>query len=235
MTATSPFIQISGLVRAFQLGEQTVFALRGVDLDIQQGAFCAIQGHSGSGKSTLLYLIGGLDRPTDGSVKINDCVINNLDENELARFRRETMGFIFQSYNLIANMTALENVMFPMIFSGVSKKERQQRARETLASVGLADRLNHRPSELSGGQQQRVAIARALINRPALLLADEPTGNLDSASGQSIMETLQTLNQAHDVTVVMVTHNPELLSYASQIVDIRDGKITRNASHTPSM
>ena len=224
----SAFIVVSDLVRAFSMGDQTVYALRGVDLTIANGAFSVIRGQSGSGKSTLLYLLGGLDRPTSGHVRIDGCLIDELDENQLARFRRETMGFIFQSYNLIASMTALENVMFPMIFSGAPPKERLQRAKQVLAHVGLDDRMGHRPSELSGGQQQRVAIARSLVNSPALLLADEPTGNLDTASGQAVMDILQKLNQEEGVTVVMVTHNPELLGYASQIVDLRDGQITQN-------
>jgi len=221
----SEFIQISGLTRAFQMGDQTVYALRGVDLTIREGAFCIIRGQSGSGKSTLLYLLGGLDRPTSGQVRIADCVIDELDENELARFRRQTMGFIFQSYNLIPSMTALENVMFPMIFAGVPKSKRLTRAREMLAHVGLEDRMDHRPSELSGGQQQRVAIARSLVNEPSLILADEPTGNLDTASGEAVMEILSDLNKEKSVTIVLVTHNPNLLEYATQVVDIRDGQI----------
>jgi putative ABC transport system ATP-binding protein len=228
------FIQISNLVRAFQMGDQTVYALRGVDLTIQEGAFCIIRGQSGSGKSTLLYLLGGLDRPTDGQVRIADCVIDDLDENQLAQFRRRAMGFIFQSYNLIPTMTALENVMFPMIFAGIPKSERLERARQMLAHVGLEDRLDHRPSELSGGQQQRVAIARSLVNNPALILADEPTGNLDTTSGEAVMEILSDLNQTQSVTIVLVTHNPNLLNYATQVVDIQDGQIVRTSQNRNS-
>ncbi len=223
------FIQVSGLARSFEIGNQIIHALRGVDLSIQSGAFCTVQGHSGSGKSTLLYLIGGLDRATSGHVQIADCVIGELDENQLAEFRRQTMGFIFQSYNLIPSMTALENVIFPMIFSGVPQKKRLERAKEVLAHVGLDDRMEHRPSELSGGQQQRVAIARALVNHPSLILADEPTGNLDTASSKAVMEILKDLNQKEGVTIILVTHNPDLVKYATQRISILDGQIISNA------
>ncbi|MCD4754143.1 MAG: ABC transporter ATP-binding protein [Anaerolineaceae bacterium] len=223
----SAFIQVSALARAFQIGDQTIHALRGVDLSIQSGEFCIIRGQSGSGKSSLLYLLGGLDRATSGQVQIEDCVIGELDENQLAQFRRKTMGFIFQSYNLITSMTALENVMFPMVFSGVSKVDRLACAKQMLAHVGLEDRMKHRPSELSGGQQQRVAIARALVNHPTLILADEPTGNLDTTSGKAVMDILQNLNKNQGVTIVLVTHNPNLIEYATQIVDILDGQIVQ--------
>lgn len=219
------FIQVSELARAFHIGDQTIHALRGVSLSIQSGEFCIIRGQSGSGKSSLLYLLGGLDRPTSGQVQIADCIIGDLDENQLAQFRRKTMGFIFQSYNLITSMTALENVMFPMVFSGISKENRLTKAKQTLAHVQLEDRMQHRPSELSGGQQQRVAIARSLVNNPSLILADEPTGNLDTASGKAIMDILLNLNQQQGVTIVLVTHNPNLIEYATQVVDILDGSI----------
>ncbi len=222
------FIVIKDLKRSFQIGDQVVYALRGVDLTIGRGEFCIINGQSGSGKSTLLYLLGGLDRPTSGTVEINGVVIDHLDENQLAEFRSKTIGFVFQSYNLIPSMTALENVMFPMIFSGIPKAKRVKRAKEVLLHVGLEKRMEHRPSELSGGQQQRVAIARALVNNPSLILADELTGNLDSASGEAVMEILKNLNEKDGVTIVMVTHNPNLVDYATQVVEILDGKILRN-------
>ena len=225
---TDEFIVISDLVRSFQIGDQTVHALRGVSLSIGRGEFCIIRGQSGSGKSTLLYLLGGLDRPTLGEVRINGSTVGGLDENQLAQFRRKTIGFIFQSYNLISSMTALENVMFPMVFSGVPKDKRLKKAKEVLERVGLKDRMRHRPSELSGGQQQRVSIARALVNNPSLILADELTGNLDTASGKAIMDILQNLNKTEGVTIVLVTHNPNLLEYATQVVDILDGQIVNN-------
>jgi putative ABC transport system ATP-binding protein len=218
------FIEITGLSKSFQMGEVTVHALAGVDLQIEQNAFCLIMGPSGSGKSTLLYLLGGLDRPTSGSIRINGQEINDLDENALARFRQRTMGFVFQSFNLIPSATAVENVTFPARFSGVPARKRKELGLELLERVKLLDRAYHKPSELSGGQQQRVAIARALVNRPALILADEPTGNLDSASGESIMAVLKDLHQ-EGATIIVVSHDSRLTGYATQMVQILDGKI----------
>jgi putative ABC transport system ATP-binding protein len=201
-----------------------VHALRGVDLDIERNSFTLIMGPSGSGKSTLLYLLGGLDRPTSGQVFVDGQEINTLDENAMAHFRRHTVGFIFQSYNLIPTMTALENVIFPMRFSRNLNGNRKMHALELLKSVGLGDHYFHKPTELSGGQQQRVAIARALVNQPALILADEPTGNLDTASGESIMNLLVRLHQV-GTTIVMVTHDARLTGYATHVVEIIDGHI----------
>jgi putative ABC transport system ATP-binding protein len=220
----SPFIEVSNLSKSFQMGEVTVHALAGVDLTIEKGAFCLIMGPSGSGKSTLLYLLGGLDRPTSGSIRIDGQEINDLDENALARFRQRTMGFVFQSFNLISSATAVENVTFPARFSGMPSRQRRALGLELLEKVNLLDRAYHKPSELSGGQQQRVAIARALINHPALILADEPTGNLDTASGESIMGVLKTLHET-GATVIVVSHDPRLTGYATQMVQILDGKI----------
>ena len=197
-------------------------ALDGIDLDIQRGSFNVVMGPSGSGKSTLLYLVGGLDRPTGGQIEFNDQRLDEMDENRLAEFRRRMVGFIFQSFNLIQSMNAAENVAFPMQFAGLPAKDRTRRAREALESVNLLDRSLHRPSELSGGQQQRVAIARSLVNDPQLILADEPTGNLDSASGVSIMQLLVELHQAGR-SVMVVTHDPRMVRFATQRIFLLDG------------
>jgi putative ABC transport system ATP-binding protein len=218
------FVELRDLHKRFQIGEVSVHALRGVNLKITRNSFTLVMGPSGSGKSTLLYLLGGLDRPTSGQVIVNQQEINALDENALAHFRRHTVGFIFQSYNLIPTMTALENVIFPMRFARNLNGNRKARALELLESVGLGEHYFHKPTELSGGQQQRVAIARALVNQPALILADEPTGNLDTTSGESIMKLLAELH-ARDTTIVMVTHDARLTDYATHVVEIIDGKI----------
>jgi putative ABC transport system ATP-binding protein len=199
-----------------------VRALDGLDLDIPRGSFNVVMGPSGSGKSTLLYLVGGLDRPTSGKIEFNDVRLDEMDENQLAAFRRRMVGFIFQSFNLIQSMTAAENVAFPMQFAGLPGKERVLRARSALESVNLLDRELHRPSELSGGQQQRVAIARSLVNDPPLILADEPTGNLDSTSGVGIMQLLSELHHAGR-TILVVTHDPRMLPFATQKIFLLDG------------
>ena len=216
------FIAITGLRKSFALGGVVVHALAGVDLTIAAGTFHTIMGPSGSGKSTLLYLLGGLDRPTGGGIAVEGQALEEMDENALAAYRRRVVGFIFQSFNLIPSMSAWENVAFPMRFAGVARGERRERAFALLERVGLADRRQHRPSELSGGQQQRVAIARSLVNEPRLVLADEPTGNLDTASGQSIMELLAELH-ADGRTVVVVTHDPRMAAYATHQVFLLDG------------
>ena len=229
----NPFIEISNLTKSFQMGEVAVHALAGVDLTMEQNAFCMIMGPSGSGKSTLLYLLGGLDRPTSGSIRIDGHEINELDENALARFRQRTMGFVFQSFNLIHSATAVENVTFPARFSGMPARQRKERGLELLEKVKLLDRAHHRPSELSGGQQQRVAIARALVNWPTLILADEPTGNLDTASGESIMSVLKELHE-EGATVIVVSHDARLMGYATQRVQILDGKIIAESEPSQS-
>lgn len=221
------FIDIAGLRKTYKMGSVLVHALDGVDLQIAPNSFCVIMGPSGSGKSTLLHLIGGLDRPTEGTIHVNGQEIDALDENELAVFRRRTVGFIFQSFNLIPSMTALENVSFPMRFARTLRKERRERAVSALRLVGLEDRAMHRPAELSGGQQQRVAIARALVNDPQLILADEPTGNLDTASGASIMELLSDLHRGGR-TVVVVTHDPRMSQAASRILYLLDGRLVQD-------
>jgi putative ABC transport system ATP-binding protein len=220
----TPFIRIRNLKKHFEMGGTTVRALDGVDLDIPAGSFTVVMGPSGSGKSTLLYLLGGLDRPSEGEIEINGQRLDAMDENQLALFRRKAVGFIFQSFNLIQSMTAVQNVAFPMQFAGVPGRQRDQRARELLERVGLAERSHHRPNELSGGQQQRVAIARALVNEPMLILADEPTGNLDTSSGGSVMQVLSELHQSGR-TVLVVTHDPRMARFASHRIFILDGKI----------
>ena len=206
-----PFIRIRQLTKHYQMGGQIVRALDGVDLDIDSHTFTVVMGPSGSGKSTLLYLLGGLDRVTSGEIAVDGQRLDAMDENTLALFRRRTMGFVFQSFNLIPSMSALENVSFPMQFAGATTKRRNEQARSLLDQVGLGNRADHRPPELSGGQQQRVAIARALVNNPSLILADEPTGNLDTSSGAAIMQLLSDLHNSGR-TVLVVTHDPRMNS-----------------------
>jgi putative ABC transport system ATP-binding protein len=223
-------ISLSSLRKTYTLGQTKVHALAGVDLDISPQTFTAVMGPSGSGKSTLLYLVGGLDRPTSGQIQVNGLSIETLDENALAIYRRKTIGFIFQSFNLIPSLTALDNVAFPMRFTGMSRRKRQVKAFELLQRVGLADRVHHKPTELSGGQQQRVAVARALVNDPQLILADEPTGNLDTASGNSIMELLCELHQ-QGRTVLVVSHDPRMTAFATHTVYMLDGRIVTDAEY----
>ena len=213
------------LTRRFKMGNTLVDALRGVDLTITRGEFVALVGPSGSGKSTVLNLIGGLDRPTSGEVWINGAELSDSDERTRTRYRREQVGFVFQTFNLLPRLTAEENVALPLMFSGVPHKERLARAQRLLERVGLGHRLTHRPTELSGGEQQRVAIARALVGEPALILADEPTGNLDTAIGREIMTLLRELNQERGVTLLVVTHDPEVAAFADRIVGLRDGTV----------
>lgn len=224
-TFSKPLIRIEGLHRHFKMGDQIVRALDGISTTIGVGESLAIMGPSGSGKSTLLYVLGGLDRPTEGKIWINGIEISTLDENALATYRRREIGFIFQSFHLIATMTALQNVAFPMIFSGISECERVARAGKLLARVGLADRLHHKPTELSGGQQQRIAVARALVNNPSIILADEPTGNLDSQTGGEIMELLRQLNRDEKRTVLIVSHDPTVTDYANRAIHLLDGRL----------
>ncbi|MBI5352925.1 MAG: ABC transporter ATP-binding protein [Chloroflexi bacterium] len=218
---TSPLIRIRGLTKHYQMGGTVVRALDGVDLDIEAHTFTVVMGPSGSGKSSLLYLLGGLDRSTSGEISINGERLDQMDENALALFRRRTMGFIFQSYNLITSMDALENVAFPMQFSGISVAERKEKSGKLLEQVGLSDRSHHRPSELSGGQQQRVAVARALVNNPSLILADEPTGNLDTLSGVAVMQLLSDLHRSGR-TVLVVTHDPRMTRFATHKIFLLD-------------
>ncbi|WP_290597783.1 MULTISPECIES: ABC transporter ATP-binding protein [unclassified Archaeoglobus] len=202
-----------------------VKALENVNLEIEEGDFAVIMGPSGSGKSTLLNLIGCLDKPTSGKVLINGIETINLSDKELTELRRDTIGFIFQTYNLIPTLSALENVELPMIFKGISKYERERRAKKLLGIVGLEREMDRKPNELSGGQQQRVAIARALANDPKILLCDEPTGNLDTKSGEQVMDIIKEQNEERGVTVILVTHDPTLAKYGNFIIRLRDGKI----------
>jgi putative ABC transport system ATP-binding protein len=218
-------VRAMGLTRRYKMGDAFVDALRGVDLTVQRGEFVALVGPSGSGKSTVLNLIGGLDRPTSGQVWIDGVELSATDERALTRHRREHVGFVFQTFNLLPRLTAEENVALPLMFSGVPHEERLSRARALLQRVGLSHRLTHRPSQLSGGEQQRVAIARALVGQPALLLADEPTGNLDTTTGAEIMALLQKLNQEGDLTLLVVTHDPEVAAFADRVVTLRDGRV----------
>ncbi len=226
-----PVIKLEGIHKVYQLGEVQVHALRGVSLDIHAGEFVAVMGMSGSGKSTLMNLIGCLDRPTRGSYHLDGTDVSQLSKTELARIRNRRIGFIFQQFNLLARTSALENVELPTIYAGVPPEERERRAQEALNRVGLGERAHHHPSQLSGGQQQRVAIARALVNRPAILLADEPTGNLDSRTSVEIMGILQQLNEEEGLTIAMVTHEADIAAYAKRSIVFRDGKVrsdTRN-------
>ena len=218
------FIETTDLRKTYTMGETEVHALNGIDVAIPRGSFSVIMGPSGSGKSTLLYLIGGLDWPTSGNILVDGQEIEKMDENELANYRRNKLGFIFQSFNLISNMTAEANVSFPLRFSGVNKKERMERAEVLMERVGLKDRIGHKPTELSGGQQQRVAVARSLINDPPLILADEPTGNLDSTSGQAIMVMLDDLVKSGK-TVLVATHDTRMLNYATHKIFLLDGEL----------
>jgi putative ABC transport system ATP-binding protein len=227
MTANEYVVRTKGLAKEFTMGDTTLRALDGVDLDIWRGEYVSIMGPSGSGKSTLFNMIGGLDKPTDGSVFINDVDMAQLDAQELAYLRCRTIGYIFQTFNLIPVMTALENVTLPTIFAGMPTEEGIQRGMDLLTMVGLGDRFHHKPSELSGGQQQRVAIARSFANDPAIILADEPTGNLDLKTGKEIILLLKELNQGQGVTIISATHDLKMIDVSDRIVWIRDGKIER--------
>ncbi len=217
-------IQVRGLTKTYGRGENRVEALSKVDLDIEPGEWVSIIGPSGSGKSTLMNLLGLLDRPTSGSYALNGREVGRLKSGELARARRDLVGFVFQSYNLLPRQSARKNVELPMVYAGVGGRERKKRSLAALERVGLSERANHRPTELSGGQMQRVAVARALVNEPAFILADEPTGNLDSVSGAAILELFGELG-ASGVTLVVVTHDGEVAEKADRVVEIRDGRI----------
>lgn len=225
-----PFIRITGLTKHYQMGGQVVRALDGVDLEMEAHTFTVVMGPSGSGKSTLLYLLGGLDRATSGEISVNGQRLDLMDENALALFRRRSMGFVFQSFNLIPSMTALENVAFPMQFAGAPTGQRKTQASGLLEQVGLGNRSDHKPTELSGGQQQRVAIARALVNDPSLILADEPTGNLDTSSGAAVMQLLSDLHRSGR-TVFVVTHDPRMTRFATHKIHLLDGRIVSEAEY----
>jgi putative ABC transport system ATP-binding protein len=224
--SSDSFIKTENLTRIYSSGTIQVEALKDVSLSLDQGLFLGVTGASGSGKSTLMNLLAGLDRPSSGSIRIQGKLISELNKDELALYRRHQVGMIFQSFNLVWSYSALENVAFPLLFAGVAKKERTKRAAQMLEKVGLYPRKDHRPSELSGGEQQRVAIARALINQPKILLADEPTGNLDSKTSCQIVQALSELNKKQGLTVIMISHEESLLDeFADNVIALQDGKV----------
>jgi putative ABC transport system ATP-binding protein len=227
---SAPLIQIRQLRKIYQMGRQKVHALAGVDIEILQGTFTVLMGPSGSGKSTLLYLLGGLDRPTSGQILVNDQDLNTMDENSLAIYRRRMLGFVFQQFNLVSSMTALENVAFPMRFAGIPSGARLKRSQGLLKQVGLEQFVRHRPTEMSGGQQQRVAIARALVNNPPIILADEPTGNLDSTTGFAVMQLLSELHRSGR-TIIVVTHDPRMTHFATHVLYILDGRLVSHEAY----
>lgn len=218
-------IRIKEVTKFYKMGSETIPAVNGISLNIRQGEVCCLLGKSGSGKSTLLNLIAGLEKPTSGQIIFNKKHIERMNEDQLADFRQKYVGFVFQSYNLLPTLTAMENVTLPLIFKGVPLKERNERAMEMLKAVGLEERAHHKPSEMSGGQQQRVSIARAFINRPQVVFADEPTGNLDTKTTYEMMDLITGLAKEHQQTLVIVTHDLELSEYADRIVMLMDGKI----------
>lgn len=221
---STPVIELRGIRKLFTIGEVEVQALRGIDLLINRGEYVALMGPSGSGKSTLMNILGCLDTPTSGTYLLNNTDVSHLADNDLAEIRNKEIGFVFQTFNLLARSTALENVALPLVYAGYSRKDRTEKARQALQSVSLSDRMDHRPNELSGGQRQRVAIARALINNPSIILADEPTGNLDTKTSVEIMQLMEDIHQKGN-TVVVVTHEEDIARRARRIVRLRDGNI----------
>ncbi|MCX6095839.1 MAG: ABC transporter ATP-binding protein [Candidatus Bipolaricaulota bacterium] len=226
-----PVLKLEGVTKDYALGETTVRALRGLDLEVEKGEILAIMGPSGSGKSTLMHILGLLDTPTAGEASIEGTSVETLSERQLPGLRGQKIGFVFQTFNLVETLTAQGNVELPMIFQGVKRDERSRRAAELLTKVGLPDRLLHRPSQLSGGERQRVAIARALANNPEIILADEPTGNLDSETGKKILEILERLAREDGKTVILVTHNPDAAAIANRVVTLKDGRVVDEKRH----
>ncbi len=226
-------VVVDNLHKRYVLGDQEVNALQGVTFSIEKGDFVSIMGPSGSGKSTMMNMLGCLDVPTSGSYHLDGKDVARMKPDELARVRRDSLGFVFQGFNLLPRTTALENVELPMVYSGVPSGERKKRASEALKRVGLGDRQDHRPHQMSGGQQQRVAIARALVNRAPLILADEPTGNLDTANSTEIMELFQELNREQGITVILITHEPDMALFSSRIITFRDGSIVEDRRLEP--
>ena len=224
-------LKMQGITKEYKLGKTVVRALRGLDMEIASGETVAIMGPSGSGKSTLMHILGALDTPTSGTATIDGADLQRLKESQLVTLRGKKVGFVFQTFNLVQTLSALQNVELPMIFQGVSKSERKRRAKELLTRVGLADRIRHKPTELSGGERQRVAVARALANDPEIILADEPTGNLDTESGSAILALLKELSVNEGKTVILVTHDPEAAEIADRIVKLRDGCVSSGIRH----
>jgi putative ABC transport system ATP-binding protein len=231
MVPSNPLISLQGIQRLYSMGEETIYALRGIDLRINRNEYVALMGPSGSGKSTLMNLIGCLDSPSSGSYWLNGQDVAGLSDNRLAQIRNREIGFVFQTFNLLPRLTALDNVALPLVYAGVAEQERRDRAHEVLSQVGLQDRVGHRPNELSGGQRQRVALARALVNKPSLILADEPTGNLDSRTSVEIMEMFASIYGLGN-TIVLVTHEEDIARHAHRMVRLKDGSIE---SDTPSI
>lgn len=221
---SNPLIKITNIKRDFVLGNEIVYVLKGIDLEINKGEYVALMGPSGSGKSTLMNLLGCLDTPTSGNYILNSKDVSKMKDDELAEIRNKEIGFVFQTFNLLPRTTALDNVALPMIYAGYSKSERSARASEVLTQVNLADRMDHQPNQLSGGQRQRVAIARALVNKPSIILADEPTGNLDSKTSEEIMKLFNDIHALGN-TVILVTHEEEVAAYAHRIIRLRDGMV----------
>lgn len=221
---SQPIIEIKGITRDFPLGEEIIHVLKGIDLTINKGEYVALMGPSGSGKSTLMNILGCLDTPTSGSYVLNGKHVSEMHDDELAEIRNKEIGFVFQTFNLMPRTTALDNVALPMVYAGKSKNERSERATEVLTQVGLQDRMDHKPNQLSGGQRQRVAVARALVNKPAIILADEPTGNLDSKTSVEIMNLFDEIH-ANGNTVILVTHEEDIAAHAHRIIRLRDGMI----------
>jgi putative ABC transport system ATP-binding protein len=221
-------IKLENVWKKFRLAGEDLPILKGINLEIMPGSFVTIMGPSGSGKSTLMYLLGLLDTPSDGKIFLDGKDVSGFSEDRLAQFRGKKIGFIFQQFNLLQNLSALENVMLPMIFQGVSERQRLEKARMLLDSVNLEHRMNHKPKEMSGGEQQRIAIARSLVNDPEILIGDEPTGNLDSSTGKTVMEILTKLHKEQNKTIIVVTHDPNIASYSQNIIHIQDGQITSN-------
>ena len=229
MTDSNAILQLRSITRDFKMGAQTVHVLKGIDLDIFKNQYVALMGPSGSGKSTLMNLLGCLDTPTEGSYVLNGSDVSALDDNALAEIRNNEIGFVFQTFNLLPRSTALENVALPLVYAGWGKEERIARASEVLEQVGLGDRMDHKPNQLSGGQRQRVAVARALVNKPAFILADEPTGNLDSKTSVEIMKLFDEI-QAAGNTVILVTHEEDIAQYAKRVIRLVDGNIDSDLS-----
>jgi len=228
MLANNALISLEGIQRLYSMGDETIYALRGIDLQIKRNEYVALMGPSGSGKSTLMNLIGCLDSPSSGSYWLNGQDVAGLSDNRLAEIRNREIGFVFQTFNLLPRLTALDNVALPLVYAGISELERRERAHDVLKQVGLQDRVGHRPNELSGGQRQRVALARALVNKPSLILADEPTGNLDSKTSEEIMEMFASIHALGN-TIVLVTHEEDIARHAHRMVRLKDGRIESDA------